>query len=143
MLRTSWLARAAVAITAAAAVSIAGSPAIAATTTPAHHLRTFTLKDKGRTISLREHHKIKLDLRTDADGGFHWVLVKHSNFTLVRKASHPYKHKKGVTGYPVHTIYVLRATDLGKGSVIRLVERGPSGKKSDIGRRFKLTVNVH
>lgn len=132
------IARAAVALAAAAAVTLSGSPAEAA----APHMRTFTLHDRGRHISLLDHHKIKLDLRTDSDGGYSWTVVKHQNFTLVRKASRPYKHKKGTVGYPTHSIYVFRATKVGAGSVLRLVEYGPGGT-SEVGRHFTLTVRIH
>jgi predicted secreted protein len=117
--------------------------ATTATASSAAHLRTFRLADSGQHITLAKDHKIKVDLRTDTDGGYSWAIGAQTGgrkLAVVSRTTRPYRHKKGAVGYPYHTIYVLKAIAYGTRTV-RFVERQPFDK-SNVARRFQLTVRI-
>jgi predicted secreted protein len=123
--------------------SLATATTAAATTARASHLPTYTLSDSGRHVTVKKSNEIKLDLRTDQDGGYRWAIGSQGatrRLSVVSRTTRPYQHKKGTVGYPYHTIYILKAINYGS-KTIRFIERRPS-HKSDIARRFNLHINV-
>jgi predicted secreted protein len=109
----------------------------------ATHMPKYKLSDSGKHITVEKSHKIKIDLRTDQDGGYAWKIKEQSGtrtMTVVRRTVRPYKHKSGTVGFPFHTIYILKAVNAGTGTV-KFVERQPFDK-SNVAKRFKLHIHV-
>jgi len=105
--------------------------------------RTFHHADSGRTVRVSHGATFRIDLRTSVDGGYSWHLVRgrHSaHVKVIDRATRPYPHAAGTVGYPYHTIYTLKATRRGAGT-LRLVERR-SWDKADVASRFVLHVHV-
>ena len=103
----------------------------------------YTLSDSGKTVTVEKAHKIKIDLRTDRDGGYSWKIKKQSGtrtMSVVRRTVRPYKHKPGTAGFPYHTIYILKAVNNGRGTV-KFVER-QTFHKSNVAKRFALNIHV-
>jgi predicted secreted protein len=107
------------------------------------HMPKYTLSDSGRSVTVEKSHKIKIDLRTNQDGGYAWKIGKQTGthpMSVVRRTVRPYKHKPGTVGFPFHTIYILKAVNVGKGTV-KFVERQPFDK-SNVAKRFRLHIHV-
>ena len=84
----------------------------------AAHMPKYTLSDSGKTVTVEKSHKIKIDLRTDRDGGYSWKIKTQSGthtMSVVRRTVRPYKHKPGTVGFPYHTIYILKAVNARQG----------------------------
>ncbi|HZZ97232.1 MAG TPA: protease inhibitor I42 family protein [Jatrophihabitantaceae bacterium] len=127
----------------ALALAVAGLATPAAAGATSTHMPKYTLSDSGKHVTVEKAHKIKIDLRTDRDGGFSWKISAQSGtrtMSVVRRTVRPYKHKPGTVGFPYHTIYVLKAVNDGTGTV-KFVERRPFDK-SDVAKRFKLHIHV-
>lgn len=126
-----------------AAVLVATAAAVpasaAAPTVPTYHLR-----DSGKTVSLMKGDRVRVDLKTEQDGGYAWVRrapTGTGELTLIKKSTRPYDHPPMTVGYPYHTTYLFEATKNGP-TTLRFVERR-SFDKTDVIKRFRLTVNVH
>jgi predicted secreted protein len=124
-----------------AATLFAATPADAATFAPAVH--TVGHSASGTTFTLVQGRTLRIDLRTEVDGGYQWVMTHRPNKAKVEIVKHkltPYKHKAHVVGYPYHTIYLLKGHRTGT-TRITLVERQGTSKANP-AERFTLRIHV-
>ena len=101
---------------------------------------TYTQRNSGSVVKVKQGTIFKVSLRTAADGGYAWSLThgRHSrDFALVsRRVISP----EGVVGGYAQTVFTLRATHAGT-DYISAVERRSFERNSTIAR-FKLTITV-
>jgi predicted secreted protein len=128
------------AATGTATALLAAAPAHATTLAPA--VRTVGHSSSGKTLTLVQGRKLKIDLRTAVDGGYRWVTTHRPNkakVEIVKRTVKAYPHRTGVVGFPYHTVYLLQAHGTGT-TRITLVER--QGTSKHPAERFTLRVHV-
>lgn len=118
-------------------VATLGFTAASATATT---LPTYTQRNSGTTVKVKQGSTFIIKLRTAADGGYSWVVTHGRNskdFTILsRRVVSP----KGMVGGYAQTIWTIRATRIGT-DYFSAIERRSFEKNSTIAH-FKLTITV-
>jgi predicted secreted protein len=128
-------------VAAGIAVLVFTAPASAATLSPAVH--TVGHSASGTTFTLVQGRTLRIDLRTEVDGGYQWVMTRRPNkakVEVVKRTLKPYKHKAHMVGYPYHTVYLLKGQATGTTRITLVERRGTSD--ANPAERFTLRIHV-